>query len=50
MKVEQKEPMTDQIALQTKLRSHFLSLQQKNPSFSLRAFAHKFILFESGVW
>ncbi len=49
MKVEQKEPMTDQIALQTKLRSHFLSLQQKNPSFSLRAFAQKLKLSPSAL-
>jgi len=49
MKVEQKETMTDQIALQTKLRSHFLALQQKNPSFSLRAFALKLQLNPSAL-
>lgn len=47
--VEQKEPMTDQIALQTKLRTHFLALQQKNPSFSLRAFAQKLHLSPSAL-
>jgi uncharacterized protein (TIGR02147 family) len=49
MKVEQKEPMTDQIALQTKLRTHFLALQRKNPSFSLRAFAQKLQLSPSAL-
>jgi len=49
MKVEQKEPMTDQIALQTKLRTHFLALQRKNSSFSLRAFAQKLQLSPSAL-
>ncbi len=49
MKVEQKEPMTEQLALQSKIRAHFLGLQQKNPAFSLRAFAQKLQISPSAL-
>ncbi len=49
MKVERKVPMTDQLALQTQLRNHFLALQQKNPAFSLRAFAQRLQLSPSAL-
>lgn len=33
--------MTEQLAIQDKIRSQFARLQSKNPAFSLRAFALK---------
>lgn len=33
--------MSEQIAVQTKIRSEFQILQSKNPAFSMRAFAKK---------
>jgi uncharacterized protein (TIGR02147 family) len=41
--------MTEQLALQSKIRAHFLSLQQKNPAFSLRAFALKLQISPSAL-
>ncbi len=41
--------MTEQLAIQSKLRVHYLELQKKNPSFSLRAFARKLDLNPSAL-
>lgn len=46
---EQKGPMTEQIAFQSKLRSQLLDLQQRNPSYSLRAFANKIQISPSAL-
>ncbi len=44
-----RESMTEQIAFQSKLRGHLLEIQQKNPAYSLRAFASKLQLSPSAL-
>lgn len=41
--------MTEQLAIQAKIRSHFAQLQRKNPAFSLRAFALKLDISPSAL-
>lgn len=41
--------MTEQLAIQDKIRSHFANLQRKNPAFSLRAFALKLDISPSAL-
>ncbi|MES2801461.1 MAG: TIGR02147 family protein [Bdellovibrionota bacterium] len=41
--------MTEQLAIQDKIRSHFAQLQRKNPAFSLRAFALKLDISPSAL-
>ena len=41
--------MTEQLAIQDKIRSHFATLQRKNPAFSLRAFALKLDISPSAL-
>ena len=41
--------MTEQLAIQDKIRSHFAQLQRKNPAFSLRAFAMKLDISPSAL-
>lgn len=41
--------MSEQLAIQDKIRSHFAQLQRKNPAFSLRAFALKLDISASAL-